>query len=174
MRPEIRLFLSRVPNKLVVSLCTCGPVGLWGKAPGTNGTVLGLILYTLLFFQLGLLAQLVLAGLLIVIATVICDEGEKRMAKRDPGEMILDEVVAVPVCFIGMGGLMAETGNIWLYMLAGFGLFRLFDILKPFGIKNLQKYTGGLGVVVDDVAAAVATNITLQALVYALQFGGWI
>lgn len=174
MRPEVRLFLAQLPQRVVVGACTCGPVGLWGKAPGTNGTALGILLYTLLFFQVGLVGQVVLSLLLISMAILLCDEGERRMARRDPGEMIIDEVVAVPVCFIGMSGLMAETGHIWFYMLAGFGLFRLFDILKPFGIKRLQKYPGGIGVVVDDIAAAVATNLTLRLLVFALGYGGWI
>ncbi|NDV61830.1 phosphatidylglycerophosphatase A [Puniceicoccales bacterium CK1056] len=174
MKPEVRLFLAQLPSQAVISACTCGPVGNWGKAPGTNGTLLGILLYTLVFFQIGLVGQVVLTALLVGLAILLCDEGERRMAKRDPGEMILDEVVAVPICFIGMNGLMAETGHVWLYMLAGFGLFRLFDILKPFGIKNLQKYPGGIGVVVDDLAAAVATNITLRLLIFALGFGGWI
>lgn len=174
MRPEVRLLLAQLPRNFVVSACTCGPVGRWGRAPGTNGTVLGLVLYTVVFFRLSLPAQLILAALLIGIALLLCDEGERRMAKRDPGEMILDEVVAIPLCFIGMEGIMAQTGAVWLYMLAGFALFRFFDILKPFGISRLQSYPGGTGVVVDDLAAAIATNLTLRLLLFALGYGGWI
>jgi phosphatidylglycerophosphatase A len=174
MRPELRLFLAQLPRSFVVSACTCGPVGLWGKAPGTNGTLLGIALYTVIFFQIGPLAEILLTALLVGLAILLCDEGERRMAKRDPGEMILDEVVAIPLCFFGMKGMMAETGHVWLYMLIGFGLFRLFDILKPFGIKSLQKYPGGIGVVVDDLAAAVATNITMRLFIFALAYGGWI
>ena len=174
MRPEVRLFLSRLPGPVVVSACTCGPVGNWGKAPGTNGTILGIALYTAVFFQLNPIAELLLTALLVGLAILLCDEGERRMARRDPGEMILDEVVAIPLCFFGMKGMMAETGNVWLYMLAGFAFFRLFDILKPFGIKKLQRYPGGVGVVVDDLAAAVATNITLRLFLFALAYGGWI
>jgi phosphatidylglycerophosphatase A len=173
MRPEVRLFLAQLPRNLVVGACTCGPVGLWGKAPGTNGTVLGLILYTVVFFQVSLLAQVLLLALLVGIAILLCDEGERRMARRDPGEMIIDEVVAIPLCFLGMKGLMLETGHVWLYMLGGFALFRLFDILKPFGIKQLQKYPGGVGVVVDDLAAAVATNLTMRLFIFAFGLGGW-
>ena len=163
-----------VPDKLVAAACTCGPVGYWGKAPGTNGTALGILVYTVIFFPLGLAAEAVLAVLLAILAVPLCGRGEEILNKRDPGEMILDEVVAIPFCFIGLKSAMAETGSVWAYMLAGFLLFRLFDILKPFGISSLQRRAGGLGVVIDDLAAAVATNLTMRFFLFALSFGGWI
>ena len=61
---------------------------------------------------------------------------------------------------------------IWLVVLLGFLFFRLFDVLKPFGIKKLQDYPGGIGVVVDDVAAAFATCITLYVLAIAADYAG--
>lgn len=166
--------LRQVPDPVIIGLCTCGPVGRWGKAPGTNGTVLGLVLYTVLFHPLGLAGQLVLLAVLAAMAWAICDEGERRMQKRDPGEMILDEVVAVPLCFIGLSAQMAPSGNgIWASMLAGFLLFRFFDILKPLGINRLQAYPGGLGVVLDDLAAALATQIALRLIFMASARLGW-
>jgi phosphatidylglycerophosphatase A len=163
-----------VPDRWVKAACTLGPVGRWGKAPGTNGSILGILLYTVIFFPLALPAEALLAVLLAVLAVPLCGRGEQVIGKRDPGEMILDEVVAIPFCFIGLKGYMAETGAVWAYMLAGFLLFRLFDILKPFGISSLQKHAGGLGVVIDDLAAAVATNLTIRFFLFALSFGGWI
>ncbi len=159
---RLRPFLALLPDRLVKGLCTAGPVGSWGNAPGTNGALVGLALYTVLFFPLSLAGEVVLAALLVLLAIPLCDEGERRMQQRDPGRMILDEIVAVPVCFIGVKAPMAATGKVWLFMLLGFGLFRLFDIAKPFGIRRLQRMPGGLGVVLDDVAAAAATNLTLH------------
>lgn len=173
MNPALQLFLRQLPDRFVIGLCTCGPVGYWGRAPGTNGTLLGLALYTVLFIQAGLVASVLLTLLLVGFAVLICDEGERRLQKRDPGEIILDEVVAIPVCFLGLAPNMNASGHVWLYMLAGFGLFRLFDILKPFGINRLQRYPGGLGVVLDDLAAAVAVNLTLRILEFAFAFSGW-
>lgn len=171
--PAFRLFMRQLPDRLIIGLCTCGPIGHWGKAPGTNGTLVGLLLYTAVFYPAGWFAEIILSILLIGLALVICDEGERRMQKRDPGEMILDEVVAVPLCFLGLKGMMATGNGIWIYMVAAFVLFRVFDILKPFGIKRLQHYPGGIGVVVDDLAAAVATNITIRLFVLAFSVGGW-
>lgn len=173
MRPEVQMFLRQLPDRVVLIPCTAGPVGYWGKAPGTNGTLLGIALYTILFFQVSVYAQLVLLALMTGAAIVLCEEGERRLTKRDPGEIILDEIIAVPLCFIGLHGQMVESGMVWLYMLGGFLFFRLFDIFKPFGISCLQKYPGGLGVVLDDLAAAVATNLCLRLFAYAFTFGGW-
>lgn len=174
MLKELEKAMNWVPDRVVTSVCTCGPVGHWGKAPGTNGTVLGILLYTVVFFPLSFAMEVLLASVLAVVAVLFCGRGERVMKKLDPGEMILDEVVAVPFCFIGLKGAMAETGGVWVYMLAGFLLFRLFDILKPFGINSLQRHSGGIGVVVDDLAAGVATNLTLRFFLFALSFGGWV
>lgn len=171
--PMVRLFMRQLPDRLVVALCTCGPVGKWGKAPGTNGTVVGLLLYTALFYPAGFATEIILSVLLVGIALVVCDEGERRLQKRDPGEMILDEIVAVPLCFLGLKDLMTTGNGIWAYMILGFVLFRIFDILKPFGIRRLQRYPGGIGVVVDDLAAALATNISIRLIVLGLSYTGW-
>ncbi|MCC5833331.1 MAG: phosphatidylglycerophosphatase A [Opitutales bacterium] len=149
-------------DRSVQNLVTCGPVGYWGKAPGTNGSVVGIVFYTLFFYQAPVFTH-VMAGLFLVwLASALCDEGERRLQKRDPGEIILDEIIAVPLCFVGVHFWMNQTGYVWLYLLAGFLLFRLFDIMKPFGIRKLQSWPGGWGVVVDDVAAAAATAACLH------------
>lgn len=175
MIPNIfQLLMKKIPDRLVTGLATLGPVGLWGRAPGTNGSVAGLIFYTLFFHQLGPLGQVIALMLSILFAVLICGDAELRLKKRDPGEIILDEVVAVPLCFLGLQPFMEQTGAVWLYMLGGFLLFRLFDIAKPLGINRLQRYPGGVGVVLDDLGAAIATNVSLRLAVFALQFGGWL
>lgn len=171
---RIRILMRLVPDRTVIAVCRCGPLGRVRKGPGTMGSLGGLALYTVLFFPLGLVGQSLLLLVGLGVAVAFCDEGERRLAKRDPGEIVLDELVAVPLCFLGMKPLMLESGAVWAYMLAGFALFRLYDIVKPFGINRLQSMAGGVGVVLDDVAAAFATNLTLWALTLALQVGGWI
>ena len=87
------------------------------------------------------------------------------MAKKDPGEVILDEFVAMPLCFLGWPAMLHPLQP-WAVFLLGLGLFRLFDILKPFGIRRLQYLPGGWGIVIDDTAAALAACATLH-------FGHW-
>lgn len=152
-----------MPTPLVNSLATLGPVGYWGKAPGTLGSVAGIIWYTVAFHFLDPLSYILLLALSIYFAVAICGEAEDRMLKRDPGEIILDEMVCLPICFLGLQGAIASLGGwAWVMLLLGFLGFRFFDILKPLGISRLQAQPGGWGVVADDAAAALATCVCLH------------
>lgn len=158
-------FLS---TPLVVNLATLGPVGRLKKAPGTWGSVAGLGLYAAIFHQAGVFGFIFFAVLLAYVAMAICDSAEKRLQMRDPGMIVLDEFVAVPLVFFGMGGhdgILVEHHG-WPVLLAGFALFRLFDILKPFGISRLQNLPGGIGCVADDLAAGVAACVSLHLILH--------
>lgn len=155
---------------LVVNLATLGPLGLVKKGPGTVGSVAGLALYSVLFHHASLFGFVVLLALFTYLAIAICDTAELRLQMRDPGMIILDEFIAVPLVFFGMGGhdgLIAQNGS-WPVLLGGFVLFRIFDIAKPLGISRLQNFPGGIGCVVDDLAAAVASCITLHLILHFL------
>lgn len=162
---EPYIFWTRfLPTSLVINLATLGPVGRMKKAPGTWGSLVGLIYYAVFFYSAPTITFIFLATLSIYISVAICDAAEKRLQMRDPGMIILDEVVAVPLVFIGIGGntgLIAQNGG-WPVMLAGFALFRLFDVFKPLGIVRLQNLEGGLGCVADDIASALAACLCLQ------------
>ena len=139
-------------------------VGSCGKqrAPGTWGSLAGLIYFNAFFAFSPPALVWILNVLGCALAVGICSEAEVRLGKSDPGEIVLDEFVAMPLCFLGWDRL-PETWSMWLICLSGFGLFRLFDILKPFGISRLQRLPAGWGVVIDDVAAALATCAVLHA-----------
>jgi len=159
------LWLRLIPSRYIVSVATVGPVGRVKKAPGTFGTVAGLVWFTLFFYHGGYFTYLLLGGLSVWFAVMWCGEAEVRLGKMDPPEVVLDEVVAVPFCFLGLQPyLFADEGRAWAVILAGFILFRIFDIAKPFGIKRLQSLPGGGGVVADDVAAAFATCFCLHLI----------
>jgi len=80
----------------------------------------------------------------------------------------LDEFVAMPLCFLGWQNLTYAVPQRWIIFLAGFALFRLFDIWKPLGIRKLQYLPAGWGIVVDDVAAALASCVVLHLGAWAL------
>jgi phosphatidylglycerophosphatase A len=106
----------------------------------------------------------------LYFAVALCGEAEFRLGRRDPGEVILDEFAAMPLCFLGWPALaqvLPSWAAPWAVFLAGFLLFRLFDIAKPLGIRKLQDLPGGWGIVVDDVAAALATCAVLHGAVLA-------
>jgi phosphatidylglycerophosphatase A len=141
------------------------------SAPGTWGSGAGLLLYSVVLARFNNASHwMVFAGILAtlaLVAIVLCTIAEKHLGKKDPGEIILDEFVAIPIVYIG-----AETSTfraagtqwIWLWVFVGFALFRLFDITKPFGIRRLQYLPGGIGIVVDDLAAATAACALLHIL----------
>lgn len=157
-RPPLATLL---PRNFVLATTTFGPLGNL-KAPGTWGSVAGLLLFAVVFARLPPVPFLLAGLLLVAIAVVLCGEAEVRLGRRDPGCVILDEFVAVPFCFLGLP--LAPGEPAWPWLAGGFLLFRFFDILKPLGIRKLQSLAGGWGVVADDLAAAAATNIVLQAV----------
>ncbi len=170
MRNLDRYFLwTRVlSTPLVVNCATLGPIGLVKKGPGTMGSVAGLGLYAVLFHHSSFFGFITMALLLAYLAVALCDAAEQRLQMRDPGMIVLDEFVAVPLVFFGMGGadgLINQHGG-WPVLLAGFVLFRIFDIFKPFGINRLQNLPGGLGCVADDLAAAMASCVVLHLILF--------
>lgn len=153
---------SRVlPTKFVTGCATLGALGRKLPAPGTWGSLAGLLYFAVFFRTAGVGANLVASAVAAWLAAVICGEAEIRLRKKDPGEVVLDEVVAIPLCFLGWQSLPAAWPP-WAIFVSGFLLFRFFDILKPLGIARLQSWPGGWGVVADDTAAALATCATLH------------
>ncbi|MDO8541290.1 MAG: phosphatidylglycerophosphatase A [Opitutaceae bacterium] len=155
-----------LPTPVIVGWATLGPLGRRLPAPGTWGSLAGLLYFTIAFAGVGVFGNLILSALGAYVAVAVCGEAEVRLGARDPGEIVLDEVVAMPLCFLAWQLLPSAWPN-WLIFLAGFALFRLFDITKPFGIRRLQNLPGGWGVVADDLAAALAACLALHA-------GAWL
>ena len=156
-----------LPTSMVVSIARVGPFGRAHHAPGTWGSVAGLLYFTVFFWQLTTWENLLFSAIGMYFAVAICGEAEFRLGKRDPGEVVLDEFVAIPLCFLGwqsFGDVVPGWAMPWSVFLAGFALFRLFDITKPFGISKLQDLPAGWGVAVDDTAAALAACATLHGI----------
>ncbi|WP_221030869.1 phosphatidylglycerophosphatase A family protein [Actomonas aquatica] len=156
-----------LPLQLVLNFATVGPVGRIRKAPGTWGSVAGLLYFTLFFYDVGWFGTVLFGALGIYLAVAMCGEAEFRLGRRDPGEIVLDEFIAIPFCFIGwpyVAVVLPNWAAPWAVFLAGFALFRLFDIWKPGPIGKLQDLPDGWGVVADDIAAALAACLTLHVL----------
>ena len=129
-------------------------------APGTWGSAVGVLLYPLFFGGLGMPAYVLFCLMLAYAAVGICDAAERHLQMKDPGMINLDEFAAMPFCFFSLFG--HSYGGIVL--LAGFALFRFFDIKKPLFIYRMQSLEGGLGCVADDIAAALTTAACLNVL----------
>lgn len=153
-----------LPTAVVTGLATLGPVGRVRRGPGTAGSAAGLLFYVVVWYPLGLVESLLLAFVAFWIGVALCHEAEARLLREDPPEVVLDEFLAMPLCFLGLGPTLASAswGGSLAVLAAGFVLFRFFDIVKPLGIARLQRLPGGLGIMVDDVAAAAATAFLLH------------
>ncbi|WP_076543018.1 phosphatidylglycerophosphatase A [Shewanella sp. UCD-KL21] len=133
--------------------------GLAAKAPGTFGTLAAVpIVYLMSFLSLPAFIFITLISCLVGI--YICDKAAKDMGVHDHGAIVWDEVAGLMITMIA-----APAGVIWLVV--GFGLFRFFDILKPWPIRWLDaKVHGGFGIMIDDVLAGIFSLICLQLLAY--------
>ena len=133
-------------------------LGLAPKAPGTFGTLLGI---PLLFLMPGnLMLYLVVVALLFVLGVWCCDVCAKNLGVHDHPGIVWDEVVGYLITMIAVP-------KTFLWVVVGFIVFRFFDILKPWPIGWVDKHVGGgLGIMLDDVLAAVFSLIVIQIMLY--------
>jgi phosphatidylglycerophosphatase A len=131
--------------------------GLTPKAPGTFGTMVGFPLFWLISnFSSSL--QLAIIFTLFLIGIYFCDKTGKALGVTDHGAIVWDEIVAIML-------VLAFTPSQWKWWFAAFLLFRLFDIWKPFPIRQFDtKLKNGFGVMFDDLLAAIYVIISLKAL----------
>ena len=140
---------------IIEGLATWGYLGKSPYAPGTVGTV-GAIPVVVGMFFLPPILYLVMAFVLTLLAIWISSAHERNLGVHDSREIVIDEVVGYVIA-------MTWLPHTWQSLLAAFLLFRFLDALKPYPISVLdRKIEGGFGVVMDDVAAGLVTNIALQ------------
>ncbi|MDY6850778.1 MAG: phosphatidylglycerophosphatase A [Thermodesulfobacteriota bacterium] len=153
---EQRSFLDRA--SLTVS--TLGPIGRLPKAPGTWGSLAAMITAPWLFLMFSFQARLLILGALFVLGGLTAHRAEKILDQKDPGCVVIDEVLGQWVCFFPFSFNLGSA-NIW-HLLIGFALFRAFDILKPWPIRRSENWlAGGFGVMLDDVIAGVYAALCL-------------
>jgi phosphatidylglycerophosphatase A len=128
--------------------------GLAPYAPGTVGSLLGVLL-AWLTLDLGLIAQIGVAIGLSVAGIWICGESARRLGIHDHGGIVWDEIAGMYVTLL----VAPFTLSAWIL---GFLLFRAFDIVKPWPIRDLDhRLGGGLGIMLDDLVAALYAAILL-------------
>ena len=153
-------------TRLAVFIATVGYCGYFPIAPGTVGSAAGLLFYALVWWSGSTLLE---AGLIVTIFAAGVWAGttaERYFGGVDPGPIVVDEVV-------GMLITLAFIPNLgWSGVLAGFFLFRVFDVIKPYPAGRFEQLHGGLGVMADDAMAAVYANLSLRLLLWLMP--GWI
>jgi phosphatidylglycerophosphatase A len=128
--------------------------GLSPFAPGTVGSLVG-VLFAWLTLDFELWARLAIAAAIIVPGIWICGESARRIGVHDHGGIVWDEIAGMYVTLL----LAPATITAWI---VAFVLFRAFDIAKPWPIRDLDhRLKGGLGIMLDDLAAALYALILL-------------
>lgn len=149
-------------TRLAVFIATVGYCGYFPVAPGTVGSAAGLVFYLLVWWsgspivEVGMIVGLFAAG--VWAGTT----AERYFGGVDPGPIVVDEVVGMLITLAFIPGL-GLSGAI-----AGFVLFRIFDVTKPFPAGRFEQLHGGLGVMADDAMAAVYANLSLRFVLWLL------
>ena len=155
---------------IIKNLCTLGPIGTKLPAPGTFGSIVGVLVFYILSIFSSLQPQQIIIFFLILFAIGIplCSRVEVLLSKTDPPEVIWDEFTAVPFVYL----FCLDSLDSYIIIITGFILFRFFDIVKPIGIRKIQHLSAGLGVMLDDLAAACCSACLLYLFkTFALSFG---
>ena len=133
--------------------------GLAPRAPGTFGTLIAVPVY-LLLAGLDPLVYLIISLFLLYIGIHLCQVTADRLGVHDHPAIVWDEIVGYLLT-------MVAVPFDWLWIVAGFVLFRLFDIWKPWPIGYFdRRVSGGVGIMLDDLLAAVYASIILLLLLY--------
>ncbi|MDP3425825.1 MAG: phosphatidylglycerophosphatase A [Humidesulfovibrio sp.] len=146
-------------DRAALAIATLGPVGRLPLAPGTWGSAVALLLAPWVFIPLPLLWRLGVLALILLAGAWAAARAEVILGEEDPGCVVVDELLGQWTAFApfhiftGFSGWTATTP--W-ELLTLFGLFRLFDILKPWPIRAVERSVpGGLGVMLDDLVAGL-------------------
>jgi phosphatidylglycerophosphatase A len=140
--------------------------------PGTFGSLVGLLWFAALLAVRSPIAYFVGIVVSIPISASLCGAAEKILKQHDPGSIVMDEIIAIPLSFVSWTLIIYSKGSWpsaeyfftaphWPTTVAVFILFRIFDIAKPWPVRQSQKLYGGWGVTADDVLAAVYVNIVI-------------
>lgn len=155
--------MAKGPRSFSIWIATGLGVGYFPVAPGTAGSAEGLALVIALRqTSLGPAALSVclaaLAALLFSVGVWSAGKAEKVFGSVDPGQVVIDEAVGQIITFV------ATPRINWIGLLAGFILFRAFDIVKPFPARQAERFPGGWGIMLDDLVAGLYTLVALVVL----------
>jgi phosphatidylglycerophosphatase A len=138
-----------------LALATSLGVGYVPFAPGTFGSLAGLLLWYLL--PSSTIARILAIVVVFVAGAWSGTVAERHFGSTDPGPVVIDEVMGMWITL-----LLNPVG--WIGAAIGFVAFRAFDVVKPYPANRLERLAGGVGVMADDGMAAVYANLTLRAI----------
>lgn len=154
-------------DRVILAFCRVEPAGLSPVMPGTCGSLAGVALAPFVFLPLSLWGRVLVLALLFIVGGIASTRAEILLGRSDPGEVVIDEVLGQWLTYLpfGLAAGVAGGGLPWLELAAGFVLFRIFDMAKPWPIKLSEDWLpGGYGVMLDDVLAGLYAMACLALL----------
>ena len=168
-------------NRFLLFLAQGFGIGRIPFAPGTFGSLLGLGWFALLLLAGNFWVYLGGTILGLALSVWLCGAGEKILNQKDPGSIVMDEIAAMPVCYLGWVALLNFNSAMpspefffsnqkGIVIIGIFAVFRLFDVWKPWPVRQSQSLPGGWGVTIDDALAAVYVNVAVLIFFAAVGF----
>jgi phosphatidylglycerophosphatase A len=152
--------MKKVYDTFILFIATGMFVGYIPFAPGTFGSIIGIVIYYAASLYLDIYQSLILLIVLFLIGTFVAGKAEKMLHEQDSGKIVIDEIVGM---YITMFFIPLNFANV----LIGFICFRTLDIIKPYPISYIDKHVhGGIGIMLDDVAAGIPANIFVRVLIF--------
>ncbi|MCF7874194.1 MAG: phosphatidylglycerophosphatase A [Candidatus Omnitrophica bacterium] len=151
---KVNIKKSKLKDKIIIGLASLLGIGFIPACPGTAGSLFGLLFVWLIKNQI---IFALLTVFIVVLAFFISGKAEKLLGQKDSKQIVVDELAGILITFL----FVPRT---FLFILVGFFLFRLFDIIKIAPANKIEKKSGSWGIVGDDLIAAVYANLTLQLL----------
>jgi phosphatidylglycerophosphatase A len=151
--------------RAAVLIATVAGCGYFPIAPGTVGSAAGLLVYAAVAWTHSRIVEAGVIAVIFAVGTWSATHAERYFGAIDPGPVVVDEVLGqlVTLAFIPVG---------WQAALAGFVLFRIYDVIKPYPANRLEMAHAGFGIMADDAMAGVYANLTLRLLMWLLP--AWI
>ena len=155
--------MKKIFDTFVLFIATGMFAGYLPFAPGTFGSVLGVVLSFLASKYLDAYQSLTVLGVLLVIRTFAAGEAEKILNEQDSGKIVIDEIAGMYITLLFIPAGIVQV-------IAGFLCFRALDISKPFPISYLdEKVHGGIGIMLDDAVAGIAANMLVRVIIFFLE-----
>lgn len=162
-KPEINFKQMSLFERSIV-FCGVGfGSGLTPKAPGTFGSAFAL-LFVPIWLAIGFSATIIAIVIMSLIGIYICGKTAQIMGVHDDGRIVWDEFAGQSITFLPL--LYLGTLD-WIWALIGFGLFRLFDVWKPWPIRAIDRgVDGGFGIMLDDIIAGLWAALCIYLYFY--------
>ena len=149
------------------------PIGRSKYAPGTMGSLIGVLIGYFLILNLDINFYLIFLFIFIILSYLLCEAHLKSHNKKDPQEIVIDEVSGQFIAILGC--VQSEKSTyIFLSLLLSFVLFRFFDITKIGPIKKFENLPNGIGIMADDLVAGLFALVTQAAILTSLDHNIYI